>query len=118
MPCTLRVISINFPFQNKDVVFESSFSTSRALFDFDVVVVRPYSFHPSADKRAGGGKFGGNWDEVKKAKQEMSGKVEDLRRLLDQGGLLVIILDVMEMLVFTPQTYSVSETYSVTNYDF
>ena len=39
----LRVLSINFPFQDKSVEQVDDLSTERALFDFDVVVIRPYS---------------------------------------------------------------------------
>jgi hypothetical protein len=48
----------------------------------------------------------------------MNAKREDIKRLLSQGGLLVVILDALQELVFTTGSYSIRDSYTVTNYDF
>lgn len=118
---TLRTISINFPFKNPTVVYEPTFSTSRALFDFDIVVVRPYSFleRVSGGELRKGGRYQVEWPKLSSAKNEISAKTEDLNRLLSGGGLLVVILDVFEELVFRADNYfSNTKIHTTTNYDF
>jgi hypothetical protein len=115
----LRTISIDFKFKNPSVVFEASFSTSLALFDFDVVVVRPYSFLRGKSISRTGGSIRVEWEILSRAKSEITNKIEDLNRLLRQGGLLIVILDVVEILQFQNESYfSEHEIHSVTNYDF
>jgi|SRR5271157_287199 len=114
MAKNLRIISINFPFKNPAVRQANSLATREALFDFDVVVIRPYLL-------AGlpAGRLLVEWRVLQKAKHEMEAKREDLQRLLSQGGLLVVILDALQELGFTPSGYtSMGEIHTVTNYDF
>lgn len=86
----LRVISVNFPFQNQQVVQEETLATNRALFDFDVVVIRPPSF----------GFELGRYDLYLRLAVMMKSKRSEIDRLLAQGGVLVIFLD-------APYTYFV-----------
>jgi hypothetical protein len=109
----LRVISINFPMSSASVVNEQSLKTDYALFDFDVVVIRPYSF-----RRTKEGTYSGA--DLTAAESEIKLKKPDLVRLLDQGGLMVVILDKVEKLVFNSGQFSYTggRIESVTNYDF
>jgi hypothetical protein len=110
---SLRMLSINFPFKNQSVINERDFSTSRALFDFDVVVVRPYG----SVERAGG-KFSVQYDLYSRVNAEMEGRIDDVARLLVQGGLLVVLLDALEILQCRTGGYSGGTIYTATNYDF
>ena len=110
----LKTISIAFPFKDSNVVYESSFSTDRALFDFDVVVVRPYTFSSGGS----GGRARVEYSQYAIAKADVESKIEDLNRLLRAGGLLIVILDVLELLQCRTGGYSVGTVYTVTNYDF
>jgi hypothetical protein len=115
----LRTISINFPFKNPAVIYEPTFSTSRALFDFDIVVVRPYCLLPrtSASAVRTGGTYKVEWPKLTSTKKEILGKIEDLNRLLFGGGILIVVLDVLEELVFrTEGYYSAREIHTITNY--
>lgn len=114
MPKSLKTISINFPFKNPSVVVEASFATDRALFDFDLVVVRPYSFHSSGP----GGHFRVEWRQYSRIKNEIEGKIADIQRLLFQGGLLVVVLDVLEVFECHTGGYTGGTLYTATNYDF
>jgi len=113
----LKILSVNFPFRNTGVVAEPSLATKRALFDFDVVVIRPYLLL--------GGPAGGPYElehhrEFIRARNEIRAKMDDLSRLLSQGGLLVVILDAVQVFKYHAGRFSyMSETvYTVTNYDF
>src|SRR5690349_11193164 len=86
----LKILSINFPFKAPWVVQEPSLATNRALFDFDVVVIRPYLL---LGVRAGGAYEMERYGPFFQAKHEMTDKMDDLSRLLKQGGLLVVVLD-------------------------
>ncbi len=114
MPKSLKTISINFPFKNPSVISEPRLSTDRALFDFDLVVVRPYSFHSSGP----GGRYQVEWRQYSEIKSEMQGKIADINRLLDQGGLLVVVLDVVEVFECRTGGYTSGTIYTATNYDF
>jgi hypothetical protein len=104
----LRVISINVPFADASVV-HASLESDWALFDFDVVVIRPEQFtgwaphHDSAT--------------CVHLQSIMATKKKELDSLFRQGGVLVVFLDV-------PDTYSVQgDNYGrgrciVDNYDF
>ena len=104
----LRVISINFPFQSTEVVEEDSLATQKALFDFDVVVIRPPGFNPSRKEYA----------TYSYLESVMSSKKTELGRLFAQGGVLVVILDAPTTLTAQTSSYSSGRTYSVNNYQF
>jgi hypothetical protein len=97
-------------------VREASLATERALFDFDVVVIRPYLLV--------GTRPGGPWavesGPFHRAEREMTAKQEDLVRLLTQGGLLIVILDAVQELKFNTgrHAYMGGTVYTATNYDF
>jgi hypothetical protein len=114
----LKILSINFPFRTPWVVQERTLATPRALFDFDVVVIRPYLLVGLPQ----GGPF-----EVDRhgafirAQEEMTAKVGDIDRLLSQGGLLVVILDVFQHLTFSTGKHSYTSggtLYTTSNYEF
>jgi hypothetical protein len=115
---SLRTISINFQFQNKTVVHVPDFTTSHALFNFDVVVVRPYTFPLRSVNGGSGGTFSVEWGVYAGANAEVESKIDDIARLLRQGGLLIVILDVVQILVHEPQSYTTAKTYRTSNYHF
>ena len=103
----LRVASINFPFSEHAVDY-LALDSDRALFDYDVVVIRPSEFGGIEGKR-------GTYEQLYSA---MEVKRKELKILLAQGGILIVIIDV-------PDYYSAEfphnrNTYrlSVSNYDF
>jgi hypothetical protein len=103
----LRVASINFPFSEHTVDY-LALDSDRALFDFDVVVIRPSEFGGIEGKRS-------TYEHLNSVMQM---KRKELKILLAQGGILVIIIDV-------PDYYSAefshnrnTYTVSVNNYDF
>lgn len=114
MPKSLKTLSINFPFKNQSVVNEPNLSTDKALFDFDLVVIRTYSFGPSGP----GGPFRVDWRQYSAIKSDMEGKIADINRLLSQGGLLVVVLDVVQVFECHTGGYSGGTLYTATNYDF
>lgn len=109
----LKIVSINFPFKHTGIEQVDSFNTEHALFDFDVVVVRPYSFPRLTGQHE-------DWEHYNSAEHEIKGKIGDLKRLLLNGGLLVIILDAKDIVHYDSGQYSYTggTTYTVTNYDF
>jgi hypothetical protein len=113
MTQALRTLSVNFPFKNASVICEADFSTPRALFDFDVVVVRPYCFIEHS-----GGKFSVQWNAYSHARSVMRRRVDEAARLLEQGGLLVVVLSAAEVLTCRTGGYSMGTIYTTTNYDF
>lgn len=115
---SLSTISINFPFQLASVVSEPDFSTSRALFNFDVVVVRPYALVKQTYSGRSDGEFEVRWSDYAAAKAEVESKIEDIARFLDQGGLLVVVLDALQVLRCRTGGYSTGTIYTATNYDF
>jgi hypothetical protein len=119
----LRVISINFPFKNQSVVQEPQLDTAKTLFDFDVVVVRPANLEMflSQPPSRVGGEFWIEDRDYHHLKASVTRKSEDLKRLLQQGGVLVVILDAVGYYRFNNSARSYSSTgtiYSVSNYDF
>jgi hypothetical protein len=117
VPKPLRVISINFPFTMQGVVNEDTLATSLALFDFEVVVVRPHALLPSDVK---GNNRRVEWDGFKSAQRLTVAKTDELERFLASGGLLVVILDTLETYTYKSQSYlytAQSEQFC-TNYDF
>lgn len=115
MSRSLRVISINFRMTSPAVVNEDSLVTSRALFDFDVVVIRPYALpRPS-------GRYDNTGNDRAAAEAEMTRKRPDLVRVLKQGGLVVVIMDRRDIIQFDPNQFSYtfgSKVYTTSNYDF
>jgi hypothetical protein len=117
VPKPLRVISLNFPFTTQGVVNEETLATPIALFDFDVVVVRPHVLLPTNEK---GRNWRVEWDDFRLAKRLARGKTEEFRRFFAGGGLLVVILDTIESCTYKSGNYSYtgpSDDYC-TNYDF
>ncbi len=105
----LRVISIGFPFQNQEVVNDSTLATQRALFDFDVVVIRPQRFTQAID----------NYGEYQRIKSIMNKKRVELNRLFAQGGVLIVLLDIPDTYrVDTGGAYSSGTIYTTNNYEF
>jgi hypothetical protein len=116
MPKDLKVLSINFPSKTPWVVQAATLATPLALFDSDVVVIRPYLLL--------GGRAGGPWmiepESYQRVRREMTGKIEDTVRLLQKGGLLAVILDAVQQFKYDTGAYSytAATVYTVTNYDF
>jgi hypothetical protein len=104
----LRVISINFQFQNQEVVQEKTLATERAFFDFDIVVIRPQRFtYPKGD-----------YAVYQQLNALMDMKRIELDRLFAQGGVLVVILDVPHTYQAYVGGYTGGTLYSVNNYAF
>src|SRR5882762_5462801 len=104
----LRVIAINKSFSTSGID-QTPLDSDRALFDCDVVVIRPQMFpRPYGSK-----------DVLNHLRSVMYTKKRELDRLLEQGGVLVVILD-------APDNYAVSMGYTrgrpveerVSNYEF
>ena len=104
----LRVISINFQFQSPQVVEEDSLATEKALFDFDVVVIRPNRINQTK----------ADYASYSHLKSLMTSKQTELDRLFAQGGVLVILLDIPANLTVSTGSYSSGGTYYVNNYEF
>lgn len=103
----IRLISINFPFKDQGVVCEDTLATERALFDFDVVVIRPQKFGHTA-----------SYETYEKLKSLMGAKKVELSRLFAQGGVLAIFLDVADTYTIDTGGYGYGTRYSVNNYEF
>ena len=114
MPKEVKIISINFPFKTPWVVQEQSFATDRALFDFDVVIIRPYLLVPSNPA----GTSSVESREYSVAEHEVSAKIPDIHRLLQNGGLLIVILDELQVSQYSSRGYVDRTIYTITNYDF
>jgi hypothetical protein len=99
----LRIISINFTFVNQEVELDD-LATERALFDFDIVLIRP----PKFDFAPGRGET--HWQ----LKQLMKVKKNELDTFFRQGGVLVVLLDVPDYYHYTFN----SVKYGVNNYEF
>jgi hypothetical protein len=112
-----KTISINFPFKNPSVVSQADFSTQRALFDFEVAVVRPYAIRPPTPNPPGPLRV--QFNRYAQVKEEIGGRNEDIMRLLGEGGLLVVVLDVIEIIeCHTGGDFGGGTLYTATNYDF
>lgn len=99
----LRVISLGFAFANKGVV-QDSLETDRALFDFDVVVIRPPKFNVTKGQGA----------IYRQLRSLMVAKRKELETFLVQGGVLVVFLDIPD---FYAYTYQLTHNF-VNNYEF
>jgi hypothetical protein len=123
VPRSLKVISLNFHFRDTTVVCEPGLQTARSLFDFDVVVIRPHSLSPfiqNPTMRIRGYDYllPGDYDTLVEL---VRGRRAELGRLLQQGGVLVIILDSVEVYKFDSHGYGYTQRETVdtvTNYDF
>jgi hypothetical protein len=114
----LKILSINFPFRTAGVIQEPTLATKRALFDFDVVVIRPYLL---LELPAGGPYEVDRYGSFNRVNNEMTAKIDDLSRLLSQGGLLIVILDVQQELTFHTGRHSYTSggtLYTTSNYHF
>jgi hypothetical protein len=104
----LRVISINVPFADTSVVHASLYS-DLALFDFDVVVIRPQGFEgwdPPSDST-----ICGHLQSI------MATKKRELDSLFRQGGVLVVFLDVPDVYRVEGDRFGQGACV-VDNYDF
>ncbi len=104
----LRVISINFQFADASVE-HASLSSDMALFDFDVVVIRPQRFEGWAQYS--------DWTACRHLKSIMSTKKGELDSLFRQGGVLVVFLDAPDVYRVAPDRYGQGACI-VDNYDF
>jgi hypothetical protein len=107
MSKNLRVISINFQFAHSSVV-HASLDSDRALFDFDVAVIRPPQLSPSARPLNNRGLF-------QHLHSVMVTKKRELNSLFLQGGVLVVFLDVPDSYRIDTRDYGMS---LVNNYQF
>jgi hypothetical protein len=111
----LRVLSINFPFATKGIDNVDTLATPKALFDFDVVVLRPHPLLPSEER-------GMEWkveaDDFGRAERLVQSKKEEFLRFLAVGGLLVVILDSLERYFFMSHSYTHRIQEHCSNYDF
>ena len=107
MPKDIRVASINVPFVDSRVVDES-IDSATALFDFDVVVIRPPAFtSPSVSEGV-----------LASLSTMMMTKNSEIHSLLAQGGVLVIFLDVPDFCSATVYEKWGKTQRTVSNYDF
>jgi hypothetical protein len=115
----LRVISLGFPFVNASVV-HASLETDRALFDFDVVVIRPPQLAITTDCNLEVFKTLGGTSSVKAhlhLQSVMNTKKGELDILFRQGGVLVVLLVPPDSYRIEDRAYGVSPSV-VDNYDF
>jgi hypothetical protein len=93
----LRIISLGFPFENESVV-HASLETDRALFDFDVVVIRPPQFTITSDcnlevfKTLSGMAGPSSLGIYRHLESVMNAKRQELDSFFRQGGVLVVFL--------------------------
>jgi hypothetical protein len=113
MARSLKILSINFPFRNEGVQQARSLAVDRALFDYDVVVIRPYPLSRNTSRSGEDSNFFA-------VRAEITGKIKDIERLLVSGRLLIVILNVVDVLEYHSGKYSYmgGTLYSNTNYDF
>src|SRR5947209_16025038 len=106
MPKSLRVLSLNFGISAAGIISDD-FDTDRALFDFDVVVIRPQTIPRLRGTREG-------YDKLHSL---MLKKSFELEALFSQGGVLVVLLDVPTYYEYTERGYEKSP-FVVSSYDF
>jgi hypothetical protein len=102
----LRVISIDFQFADPSVV-HASLDSARALFDFDLVVIRPQPFGESRQ----------DLTTCEYFKSVMYTKRRELHSFFSQGGVLVIFLDVPDYYRAESNRYGQGACL-INNYDF
>lgn len=116
----LRVISLGFPFVNESVV-HASLETDRALFDFDVVVIRPPQFTITTDcnleafKMLSGMSASGAYQHLESV---MNTKKRELGAFFQQGGVLVVFLVPLDSYLIEQRRYGKVESSIIVNYDF
>ncbi len=93
----IRMLSINFPFRNQNITCDDTLATARALFNFDVVVIRPYGLLARAAD---------DWGLFERLQGMFDSKRDDLNRLFRLGGVLVVILDLVSVVQYHTGTYS------------
>ncbi len=111
----LRVLSIGFRFEADNVRNAPDLYTANALFDYDVVVIRP---RPLFDENYVPGGASLSFAAGVRTRKALKDKNEDLQRLLVQGGLVVIILGPRDVHHFRSWSRTDREIHTVTNYDF
>jgi hypothetical protein len=117
----LRVISLGFPFANKSVVHDS-LETDRALFDFDVVVIRPPQFAITTScnlevfKMLSG--MVGSDGAYQHLKSVMNTKMRELDAFFRQGGVLVVFLVAPDLYRIEERRYGTAQSAIIDNYDF
>jgi hypothetical protein len=123
MEKSLRLISINFPFLETPVEHVRSLATRKPLSDYDVIVIRPHPVcwlldHPVSKQ---GGDCWVEGSDFAKAESIIIRQKAVILRLLERGGLVVVILDSREILRWNPYNSGQSHVTSVqklSNYDF
>jgi hypothetical protein len=105
----LRVISVNFPFDDISVV-HTDLEGDKALFDFDVVVIRPPQFTIPISHR-------NDLTPCEHIQSVMATKKRELDALFLQGGVLVVFLDVPDY-YRAERGYNGSGSCIVDNYAF
>ncbi len=117
------LVSVNLPFKTLPVAQLPSLMTREALCDYDVVVIRPSPLGRlpgvSADLANHESWIEGN--EFARVEAVFTGKRLEILQLLENGGVLVVILDTLEALKWNPYAPGRSHlggVHSVTNYDF
>ncbi len=120
---SLRLVSINFPFIESHVDHVRSLATPKALFDYDVVVIRPHPLtwllnHPVS--RAGS-ECWVEGSDFAKVESVVTRAKSGILRLLGRGGLVVVILDSIEVLKWNPYATGhphLAGVHKISNYDF
>jgi len=123
MEKSLRLVSINFPFLESPVEHLRSLATRKALSDYDVVVIRPHPItwllkHPVSRV---GSECWVEGSDFAKVEAIVTRTKSGILRLLERGGLLVVILDSIEVLKWNPYATGHSHlagVHKISNYDF
>ena len=108
---SIGILSINFPFRNPDVTCDTELASSRALFDFDVVVIRPSALPAKAADL---------WSKFSSLEGMFQTKRTEIFRLLRVGGVLVVVLDAVSVIQYDSgrSSYMGGTVYTVSNYHF
>jgi hypothetical protein len=104
----LRVAAVNVAFASGAVT--APFDSDIALFDFDVVLVRP----PQFPKPSGPSQM----ETYRRFERLMATKKAEIKTLFRQGGILAVLLDVPSVYEVEKRDHRGPVTYSVNNYDF
>jgi hypothetical protein len=103
----LRVISVDFPFAEASVV-QTILDSEWALFDFDVVIMRPQRFQVQ---------LLGDSATCAYLQSVLGKKKRELESFFAQGGVLVVFLDVPDFYKVSGDRYGMGANF-VDNYDF
>ena len=123
MEKSLRLVSVNFPFLESRVEQVRSLATRKALSDYDVIVIRPHPVswlldHPVSQQ---GGECWVDGSDFAKAESIVIRQKAVILRLLERGGLVVVILDSLEILRWNPYNSGhahIAGVHKLSNYDF